>query len=512
MKLMSQLTKSAILAKNLPNTKTKSAKERVLPKSWAVVMAACLQQVAYAETLPIELQEQRDDQRILAQKTQDFYPQNPSPQAVSQPSDNEKTVSLSSDELLAHPDLLIRALSAAVLQNNAADVAFLLPFYQKLPESAREPLLQAWAQALALGFQGQLGQAADELGQLSVQYPKIEMLRLQRALLLFYDKQYLEAQQLFDELKTQSLPEPVAVMLDRYLQEISAQQQWSLSTDANFTQDKNINNAPKSQDLGGGWIAPQPQSAHGIAASVSASKQHFFDEGWYGKVQLNTHGKYYWDNKGYNEANARLSVGVGRQNARQALTLSPFVEQSYYADGRSSGHLARFSSSVGLAAAVQFLPTPNWQIALNGEIAKQNYLTRDHLDGYTQSIGLRNVIVTSPQRYWLIGGDIHKVRAQAGDDSFIKTGVNVGVGQSWDNGLSAQLVGNYAEKRYRAPHFFGKIQRNDEYGASLSVWHQKLQWAGFMPRLTWQYQKVNSNIALYDYEKNHLFMQISRAF
>lgn len=70
------------------------------------------------------------------------------------PNKQEQTLSLSADELLAYPDLVVRAMAMAVLQNHFENVVFLLPYYQKIPQNMREVLLEEWAKGMVAEAQG----------------------------------------------------------------------------------------------------------------------------------------------------------------------------------------------------------------------------------------------------------------------------------------------------------------------------------------------------------------------
>ena len=59
-------------------------------------------------------------------------------------------------------------------------------------------------------------------------------------------------------------------------------------------------------------------------------------------------GKYYWDNKKYNEFNARAGVGLGYQTARLEVSLMPFTEKRWYAGGSSGGKaMKQYSKNSG---------------------------------------------------------------------------------------------------------------------------------------------------------------------
>lgn len=444
------------------------------------------------------------DKPLFTPKIDPYRP--PSNQATT-----EQTIVLDEAQLADQPQLILRGLMAALLNHQPDDVAFFLPLYQKLPQNTQEPLILQWSQALIAKHRGDYKQAINSYQQAVTAYPKVPALRLQLATTLFANKQYKQARHHFEQLKENELPDAIGQLVQGYIQAITNQQQWQPYGGLQFLQDKNINNAPKNSDLGGGWTAPKPESATGVGLVAGVNKDWALNDGIYTKTQLEAQTKYYWDNKGYNEVTARLSAGIGYQDARADVSISPFVEQSHYADGNKQGKLSTFSRVKGLSLAGTYWLSPSWQGGIQAQFAKQDYLSRQHLDGNFSSLGASLVYTPKPNRYWFFGGDYHRNNAQAADDSFIRQSIKFGVGQSWQD-LSLQFQANHAKKSYRGVGFFGKIQQNQESQLSLSLWHRQIRLLGMTPRLSWQYQKVDSNISLYDYNKSHVFLQMDKRF
>ena len=59
---------------------------------------------------------------------------------------NQGSVSMTKAELAQHPDLIIRGIIPAVLQNNEEVVSLLLPLYREIPQ--KDPVLLSWAEAI----------------------------------------------------------------------------------------------------------------------------------------------------------------------------------------------------------------------------------------------------------------------------------------------------------------------------------------------------------------------------
>ena len=79
-------------------------------------------------------------------------------------------------------------------------------------------------------------------------------------------------------------------------------------------------------------------------------------------------------------------------------------------------------------------------------------------------------------------------------------------------GLVTSTTVGIAKRSYKEPTYFGITQDNDEYSTSLSLWHKKIHYAGFTPKVTWSYSKTDSNVAIYSYDKNQIFFDVTKSF
>ncbi len=426
----------------------------------------------------------------------------------------ETKVSLKAEELQQHPDLIVRAMLAAILQNHGEHVMFLLPYYEKLPESMREREVEYWAKAIVAREKQQWTQAIRLYRHVLAEHADWVHVRLQLAMVLFANKEWEAAADQFQKVRSeQGLPQEVVGYIDQYLQAIQEQNRWKFYGGLSYLNDKNINNAPKQSDLGGGWRADQPESGEGVSFNVGVGKKWNWGKGWFNEGRVDTHGKYYWNNQRYNELTARVSVGGGFQNAQQTLTLLPFKEHTWYAGGRQGNKaLKSFSHNTGVALEWNYGFHPQWQANVYAEAARQKYRTRQHLNGKNHFTSATVAYLPNAKQYWFAGLDRSYNRARDGDDSFIRKGLRVGWGQEWGKGLSTRLSASYAHRDYRAAGFFRKVQHNQETGLQASIWHRGVHIWGITPRLTWTYHQVNSNLPLYTYHKHRMFIELSKQF
>lgn len=460
------------------------------------------------------LQHHLDDRRMQEQPSL-YESAMPAPMpSAADAAERKETVELSGSELQQRPDLIKRALNAALLYNHPGNAAALLPFYRNLPEAERDADTLAWAQAAAARWHNRPGQAVRLYRRLAAAHPELLPLRLQLALALFENKEWEAAEQQFDKLRSKpDLPESTAVFIERHLEAIRSQSRWQLEGGVSYLHDPNINNAPDRRNLGGGFTAPEPEAARGISLNAGIGKRQILPHGWFAEIRADGSSRHYWDNKKYSEASLRLSAGGGFQNARTAAGLMPFADQTWYAGGRRHDrHLKRFSQSGGLSAYWTYRFSPNWQSRLSAEYARHRYRTRTHLDGHSLSASAALYYMPTEKQYWFAGIDGGKTTARTDDDAYTRRGIRAGWGQEWPLGFSTRLNAGYSQRRYQGLNFFNIIQRNREYNAQISLWHRAVHFRGITPRLTWSYQKNRGNHPLYRYQKQRLFIELGRQF
>ncbi|MDO5059825.1 MAG: surface lipoprotein assembly modifier [Neisseria sp.] len=469
---------------------------------------------ASADETGVLLNRHLDDRRVQEEN----FRAEPLPAVPQMPSENTAdesgTVELDESALAEHPDLLHRAVSAALLTGNTENAAELLPFYRKLPPEQRNEDVLQWAEAAAARYRGDYRASVRAYRKVLAAQPDSFDVRLQLAATLFDNGEWEAAQQQFEKLKSsEELPEQVSTLIEQYLAAIREQDRWQFYGGASYLNDPNINNAPKNRDLGGNWQAPEAESAQGISLNAGISKRHSLPHGFFTEARADGSSRYYWDNRKYSEASLRLSAGGGFQDARHTLTLLPFAEQAWYAGGREHDKsLKRFSLAKGLAADWRYRFSPQWQSSLAAEYAENRYRTRTHLNGHSASASATLYYTPKPQQYWFAGIDAAKVNTQQDDDAYTRKGVRAGWGQEWPLGFSSRLSAGYGERRYQGVNFFNIVQRNKEYSAQASLWHRAVHYRGLTPRLTWAWQKTDSNHALYRYQKQRLFVEVSKQF
>lgn len=457
----------------------------------------------------------RLDDRRLDADTQPLPIQPTSPPKQTQAAETTLP-SLTKEELLNQPDLLLNALLSALLENHQDNVALLFPLYRALDTRYHDQNIDLWANAMLAKSAQQYRQAISLYRQLlsKVNLPSI---RYQLAVALFEDNQSDSAEDQFQKLRAEPLSAGSLTIIEHYLAAIRAQNSWTFNGNLTYLNDPNINNAPKSgtviRTARGEWKAQEAESAEGVGARLTVGKKWTWGNGFLNELRLESNGKYYWDNPKYNEAVGRASLGFGFRNATFSLNILPFMEQTWYAGGSNhSQTLKRFAQAGGATLEMGYWLSPKWQWNTYYEYAEQRYRERQHLNGNYHNLAASLTYFANANQYWLIGFDFNRTHTHDLDDSFLRRGIRIGWGQEWAAGFSSYIAANYAIKQYRAPFIFEQAQRNKEWSMQLSLWHKAVHFYGITPRLTYQFSKVTSNHAFYSYNKQRLFLDFTKRF
>ncbi len=419
-----------------------------------------------------------------------------------------QSLSMTSQELLQHPEILENALNLAVEQQNIPNIRFLLPLYQKLDKDKKDEVLVLYAQAMLYRADGKYSKAQEIFSQLLQEHPNYAPIRLQYALSLSQDNQLKEAQNELQVLhQTPDLPEYVTqnlVQFDQYLQQ---KQNWQFNGNVYYLSEKNVNNAPKQRTYGY-WIFPEPHSAHGLGYELSAQKTIPLKKHWAARVNSSLYGKFYWDAHNYDDLNARIEVGGVWRNHQQEVSLQPFFEKRWYGT-------QPYSKTVGGVLRTSRIISPNVSVSTALQSGYKKHDDRSHLDGATHSVSTSMLYRTSPQQYFVLGLGIGYESAHDKSDAYTNGYARANWTRKWKNldYLETSVSATIQKKNYQSIDLFN-IKRNDtEYFTRLSLNHPKLSWHGFVPNLNWTWGHTDSNHFYYRKKnENKVFIDIAKQF
>ncbi|MGR3807140.1 surface lipoprotein assembly modifier [Pasteurella testudinis] len=474
-----------------------------------LALSSGLSAVAYAETVTPEQLSRMDlpDERIQVAK-----PELPKPRVQVQDNQSAQSVSMTKEQLAQYPELVVRALIPALMQNNAEGVALLLPIYRQQQQT--DPDLLTWGEAILARQQNDYRRSLTLYRTLFAKNPAFIPVRYQMAQVLFLNNDNEAARDQFEKLRTENLSAESLAHINQYLTALNKRDEWSFHGGLSYLNERNVNNAPKAGTEVGTWKAWQSEAAEGVGYNLSADKKWSLSDGFFSKLNLAGYGRYYWDNKKYNELNVRISAGLGYQTAQTEVSLMPFTERRWYGGGSSgSDSLKRFSQNSGLRLDISYWLASRWQLSTALEYGEQRYTTRKHLNGNNYLWSNTLLYMPNSNQYWFVGSDYSRDNARDKSDAYQRKGVRIGWGQEWSWGISSRVALNYARREYKKEvAVFGIRQKNHEYGAQLSLWHRDWHLWGITPRITWAYNKVSSNNPFYTYDKNRVYLEVNKRF
>ena len=440
-------------------------------------------------------------------------PRLPQHETVEESTSKEHTLSITKEELVKRPDLIIRGLIPALLQNNVDAVALLFPLYRQQQPAQQDPFLLAWGEAMMATHQGDYASAVQQYRELFAKRPEILQLRYQLAHALFLNNDNEAAKDQFQKLRAEVNDTSSQQMIDQYLIAINQRDQWKINGGISFLNESNINNAPKAGTRIGAWKAWEREQAHGLSYYVGAEKKWSLPHQFFAKLVLDGQGKYYWDNKKYNEFNARIGAGLGYQTANTELSFLPFTERRWYSGGSSgSDAMKQYSKNSGVRVDVTHWLNKSWQISTALEYGEQRYATRKHLNGNNYLWSNTLLFLPYSGQYWYIGADYNRENTRDLDNAYQRKNVRLGWVQEWPFGISSRLSVAYARRVYKGEDLLGIRQKNKEYQTNVTLWHRNVYFGGITPKITWSYQKNDSNHPFYRYDKNRIYLEMSKTF
>ncbi|MBF0751463.1 MULTISPECIES: surface lipoprotein assembly modifier [unclassified Pasteurella] len=425
--------------------------------------------------------------------------------------EEKSTISMTKEQLAQYPDLIVRGMIPAVLQNNSEAVEILLPLYKNLPN--QDPTLLTWAEAIVLRQQGDFPQAVKHYRALFSEYSDIIALRYQLAQVLFLNNDNESAKDQFQKLRAEKVSPETIQVIDQYLSALNKRNQWKVNGGISYLNESNINNAPKVGTKIGNWLAWERESAQGFSYYLNAEKKWSWANNVFTKFQFEGQGKYFWDNKKYNEINLRIGAGLGYQTARFESSLSPFIEKRWYGGGSSGSEaLKQYSKNSGIRLETNYWLNEKWQISTALEYGEQRYDWRKHLNGNNYLWSNTLLYIPKSGQYWVAGIDYNRENTRDRDNAYQRKNIRLGWGQEWAFGISTRLNLAYARRVYKDIDFFQIRQKNNEYFTALTLWHRDFYFWGMTPKLTWTYQKIKSNHPFYRYDKNRIYLEMSKTF
>jgi len=393
---------------------------------------------------------------------------------------------------------LIEAARAALAQGQPEDAEFLIEGL--VPDEETIDDLDFLRGSIALQ-RGDWAAAIERFRAMLARNPDLPRVRLDLAFAYFQDGKDRRAAYHFRvALGSKQLPPVARARALAFLDSIRRRKAWSLSGSLAVAPDTNINAATSAQQITLYGLPAQlsddarQTSGVGLHASVLGAYEWPVGEAVKLRTALGVQTRTY-DTSAYNQQ--VVSLQAGPRLLFRAFDVLPEVTTRQRWLGSDA-----YSRTVGLQVSGNWLLAPTWRLsaALSEEwVAYESFLG----DGRIRSgqVGIAHALgrATALQGSAVVVREVLDEAAQ----SWREYGIEVAVSREFPRGFVLGGGPTWRWRRYDAPTpTFGAAARRDRtFAGWLSVSNRYVQLFGFMPGVTLRYERRDSNLALYDYER-----------
>ncbi|MBB3105511.1 tetratricopeptide (TPR) repeat protein [Psychrobacter luti] len=415
------------------------------------------------------------------------------------------------DALKANPVMFSKFLNTALAAQDMETVKQLLPHYKVLENN--DPMLIKFADALIYRSEAKNKQAIEIYREMLAADPDFHPVRLNMAIALLADKQYVAAKEQLTKLQAVELPAPVMSTVRNSLARINNLEQWQFNASASYVRDNNINDAPSKSISNGDLNSVEQQSANGIQVSGSANKRFNLPNNFYATVGGNASLKGYWDQTDYNDYLLTASTGVGYDDAKNDVSLTPFVTKRYYDE-------EAYSLRKGVTVSGSRWVKPKLKLSATTIFSNETFEDDSNANRETDGrfLGINAFYIKDAKEYFYGGlGNYQNDVPKSSIISYDRNSINGGWGREWKKGISTLTTAGYGIKKYDDPAdayapgsqgyngYYsvvggkpGSTREDKTVSLGLQVWKRDFTLLGLTPRLVFDYETTSSNFAYYD--------------
>ncbi|MGX8219710.1 surface lipoprotein assembly modifier [Psychrobacter celer] len=415
------------------------------------------------------------------------------------------------EALKANPAAFSKFLNDALAAQDMVTVKEVLPHYKAL--KTNDPMLIKFADALIYRSEAKNKQAIAIYREMLAADPDFHPVRLNMAIAMQADKQYAAAKEQFLKLQSVDLPAPVMARVQNSLAQIDSSEKWKFNASASYVRDSNINDAPSKSIQSSLGRSIEQKTANGIQVSGSANKRFNLPENFYATVGGNASLKGYWDETDYNDYLLTASAGIGYDDAKNDVSLTPFVTKRYYDE-------EDYSLRKGVTVSGSRWVKPKLKLTATGILSNETFEDDENKNRETdgQFLGLNAFYIKDAKEYFYGGlGNYQNDVPKSSIISYDRNSVNVGWGREWKHGISTLATAGYGIKEYEDPAdaypagsgawlgYYNAVggkpgtKREDKTTSlGLQVWKRDITVLGLTPRLVFDYETTSSNFGYYD--------------
>ncbi|WP_294033139.1 surface lipoprotein assembly modifier [uncultured Moraxella sp.] len=390
------------------------------------------------------------------------------------------------------------------------ELAKALVAYQQ--KSNHDPVLYDYAMGAMLRSQAKHNQAIKHYEKIT-QDPALIFPKFDLAVMYFENKQYRDAKRAFEAIKP-SLPAPMQAISEQYLSAIKKIERAKPSFGLNIEQNDNVNNASSLRefDIGGMTFIfdeeSQPKSATGLRYNIGIDDEHNVTGRHHLYASAGMDGIYYPSERDYDELSLRGELGYRYKTIKSTVGITPFIAQDWLGGDQ-------YQQQWGIGASATHRMSANWQLTVNATHSQKRYDDHDiskRYDGHANEGLVMALYQPTDQWLYYVGMEARHERLQDVSESSNRQGLRLGMGYyGKDMGVRAML--RHAKREFLAPNFwYGKVRHDTESQFIGTVWHNKLNYKGFVPKLNYRHQHTDSNLDLYDRRSGAWFVTVDKMF
>lgn len=432
-------------------------------------------------------------------------------QAIQSRQQANAALSYDLEALKADPVLFTKFLNGALAAQDMVTVKQLLPHYKAL--AVNDPMLINFADALVYRSEAKNKQAIAIYREMLAADPDFHPVRLNMAMAMQADRQYAAAKEQLQKLQAADLPAPVMARVQSSLAQINSMEEWRFDASASYVRDDNLNDAPSKTIQSQLGKSVEQESGNGIQVSASANKRYNLPDNFYVTLGGNASLKGYWDTSDYNDYLFTASAGVGYDDAKNDVSVTPFVTKRIYDEDP-------YSLRKGVTVSGSRWVKPQLKLSATGIVSKETFDDDNDANRETdgQFLGLNALYLKDAKEYFYGGlGTYRNDVPKSSIISYDRNSLNVGWGREWKKGLSTLATAGYAIKDYDDPAdayepgtggylgYYNAVggepgtKREDKTTSlGLQIWKRDLSLYGLTPRLVFEYDKTSSNFGYYD--------------
>lgn len=344
--------------------------------------------------------------------------------------------------------------------------------------------------------------------QSDLHYPRFDL-----AMMLYEDKRYAEAKVQLQKAVPYLSP-ALQILAGQLLDNIKKSQEWQPTLNFSYESTNNVNQASDLKELVIGEATfirnddSLPQEAHGIRYNVGATQEENIKGNHYIYKNADLGGVNYWDNSDYSELTLQANLGYRYKDIKQSWGVTTIIEQNLLGGNR-------YNQNYGATLEYNRQLSDQWQVSSSISHLQKRYEDDDlanYYDGHANSTAW--VLLYQPKPRWLLYAGIDLMRDDLVDqaESSDRQGISSGMAFSGDK-ISLRSSMRYAQRDFKADNFFySEKRKDDEYQFSTTLGHKKLSWQGFIPKLNYEYQKIDSSLPLYERSNSTVFIRVNKIF